>query len=289
MAQSTDIILSDQLGAPFRAELNQILSALGTDNSGNSEPLNTYQFMKWVDTSNATYYYVKERNHDNTAWVTLFRYTVATKIMEAVSGGVVLTDMTAQIHASSSKTTPVDADEIGLIDSASTFTLKKLTWANLKATLKTYFDTLYQATLVSGTNIKTINSNSILGSGNIVVGETEWTANDTRAKTALNATGTAPIYACRAWVNFNGTGAVAIRASGNVSSITDNGTGYYTVNFTTAMPDANYSCVWGHNRGVVNVANQWVWCSNILSTSVTLNVYQGVYVDTDNISCSIFR
>ena len=48
-------------------------------------------------------------------------------------------------------------------------------------------------------------------------------------------------YSCRAWVNFNGTGTVAIRASGNVSSITDNGTGDYTVNFTTAMPDANIS------------------------------------------------
>jgi hypothetical protein len=46
---------------------------------------------------------------------------------------------------------------------------------------------------------------------------------------------------CRAWVNFNGTGVVAIRASFNVTSITDNGTGDYTVNFTTAMPDANYS------------------------------------------------
>ena len=55
--------------------------------------------------------------------------------------------------------------------------------------------------------------------------------------------GTAPIYPCRAWVNFNGTGTVAIRASGNVSSITDNGTGDYTVNFTTAMSDANYSPV----------------------------------------------
>lgn len=69
----------------------------------------------------------------------------------------------------------------------------------------------------------------------------EWVADDPRAKTALNATGDTPIYACRAWVNFNGTGTVAIRASGNVSSITDNGVGDYTVNFTTAMPDANYS------------------------------------------------
>ena len=49
-------------------------------------------------------------------------------------------------------------------------------------------------------------------------------------------------YKCRAWVNFNGTGTVAIRASGNVSSITDNGTGNYTVEFTTAMADANYVC-----------------------------------------------
>jgi len=53
----------------------------------------------------------------------------------------------------------------------------------------------------------------------------------------------ATAYGCRAWVNFNGTGTVAIRASGNVSSITDNGTGNYTVNFSTAMPDTNYSAV----------------------------------------------
>jgi hypothetical protein len=46
---------------------------------------------------------------------------------------------------------------------------------------------------------------------------------------------------CKAWVNFNGTGTVAIRAAFNVSSIQDNGTGSYTVNFSTAMPDANYS------------------------------------------------
>jgi hypothetical protein len=45
---------------------------------------------------------------------------------------------------------------------------------------------------------------------------------------------------CRAWVNFNGTGTVAIRASFNVSSITDNGTGHYTINFTTAFVDSNY-------------------------------------------------
>ena len=48
-------------------------------------------------------------------------------------------------------------------------------------------------------------------------------------------------YKCRAWVNFNGTGTVAIRASGNVSSITDNGTGDYTVNFTNALTDTSFA------------------------------------------------
>jgi hypothetical protein len=60
--------------------------------------------------------------------------------------------------------------------------------------------------------------------------------------TWLNPNGTEN-YKCRAWVNFDGTGTVAIRAAGNVASITDNGTGNYTVNFTTAMPDANYAAM----------------------------------------------
>jgi hypothetical protein len=63
------------------------------------------------------------------------------------------------------------------------------------------------------------------------------------ALTLFNASGSAPVYACRAWVNFDGTGTPAIRASGNVSSITDTATGTYQVNFTTAMTDANYVCV----------------------------------------------
>jgi hypothetical protein len=56
--------------------------------------------------------------------------------------------------------------------------------------------------------------------------------------TTLASAGQASV---RAWVNFNGTGTVAIRASYNVTSITDNGTGDYTLNFTTALPDADYA------------------------------------------------
>jgi hypothetical protein len=71
----------------------------------------------------------------------------------------------------------------------------------------------------------------------------------TAAKMSGAQSGSAPIYGARAWVNFNGTGTVAIRASGNVSSITDNGTGNYTVNFTTAMADVNYCPVFGAEGG----------------------------------------
>ena len=70
--------------------------------------------------------------------------------------------------------------------------------------------------------------------------------NTITANTIISTTGnTVPIATvvsgtAKAWVNFNGTGTVAIRSSFNVSSITDNGTGDYTVNFTNAMPDTNY-------------------------------------------------
>ena len=90
--------------------------------------------------------------------------------------------------------------------------------------------------------------------------------------TALNATGSAPIYACRAWVNFNGTGTVAIRASGNVSSITDNGVGDYTVNFTTAMPDANYNMVGSSASGT--------------SVNFASNRILGIYADAGGIGSS---
>jgi hypothetical protein len=91
---------------------------------------------------------------------------------------------------------------------------------------------------------------------------------------ALNATGSAPVYACRAWVNFDGTGTPAIRASGNVSSITDNGVGNYTVNFTTAMEDGDYAVVCNamafdglggvrfHGAGTKTTTSVKIYCTN---------------------------
>jgi hypothetical protein len=100
----------------------------------------------------------------------------------------------------------------------------------------------------------------------------------------------AAVYGCRAWVNFNGTGTVAIRASGNVSSITDNGTGQYTINFTTAMPDVNYSVVCS-GKGSDN--NRYTGLLNTPTTS-SCSVYgnyheDGSFQDMDVMCASVFR
>ena len=96
--------------------------------------------------------------------------------------------------------------------------------------------------------------------------------------------GTAPIYPCRAWVNFNGTGTVAIRASGNVTSITDNGTGDYTVNFTTAMPDANYAAC-GQSQGIL------LYQGTVSTSAWRVQTYNfaGTLIDYSSVSVEFFR
>ena len=88
---------------------------------------------------------------------------------------------------------------------------------------------------------------------------------------------------CRAWVNFNGTGTVAIRASFNVSSITDNGTGDYTINFTNAMPDANYAWGYGANNSddlSTNSNSGTINTTVALQTSSSLRVQSRFQVTT---------
>jgi hypothetical protein len=113
--------------------------------------------------------------------------------------------------------------------------------------------------------------------------------------TQFNASGSAPVYACRAWVNFNGTGTVAIRASGNVSSITDGGTGNYTVNFTTAMQDANYTVTGGAADNNGGTTPTVVWLRNQVTAPTTSAVRIGTRgtsnsdFDSAYVNVAIFR
>lgn len=104
----------------------------------------------------------------------------------------------------------------------------------------------------------------------------------------LQGTDGSPKYTARAWVNFNGTGVVAIRASGNVSSITDNGVGNYTVNFSTPMPDTNY-CVIGSNEAQGNYPSVIAkYVGGTLTTSAvqvwSADSQVGVH---DDVTCSV--
>jgi hypothetical protein len=114
----------------------------------------------------------------------------------------------------------------------------------------------------------------------------------------------APVYGCRAWVNFNGTGAIGtnqtIRASGNVASVYKNGTGDYTITFETPMPDANYCVNTTIHRGdgaTSNPGYSGVWptsgnaYTSIAASSVRIQTNNSATgpLDMPYVGVSIFR
>ena len=106
----------------------------------------------------------------------------------------------------------------------------------------------------------------------------------------IKNTSNVEVYTCKAWVNFDGTtntgGSCTIRASGNVSSVTDNGTGNYNINFTTAMSDANYSAVTNDNYvGSINHGTTF----STTSYQVVSRNSSGSEIDSANICSAVFR
>ena len=157
-----------------------------------------------------------------------------------------------------------------------------------------------QEPAVAGTTVLTLPATT----GNVVVDSaTQTLTNKTLTSPTLTTpnidsaqfatvSGTAPIYPCRAWVNFNGTGTVAIRGSGNVSSITDRGTGEYTLNFTTALTDANYCGVASATIGGSGNSNRSAAVGPTNTSSAYCNSWiddSGAFADVDVICAAIFR
>jgi hypothetical protein len=102
-------------------------------------------------------------------------------------------------------------------------------------------------------------------------------------------------YGCRAWVNFQANSTVTIRASGNVSSVTDNGVGEYTVNLTTAMPDVNYSyqiCARDENNGMGVPTVQADPTRSVTTTALPIIYnypFNQLFYDADTITVAVFR
>jgi hypothetical protein len=130
---------------------------------------------------------------------------------------------------------------------------------------------------------------TVLVSGNGISGTTGTFSGDLSFNSGYGSAAVG--YGCRAWVNFNGTGTVAIRASGNVSSITDNGTGDYTVNFTTAMPDTNYCATISSNNIASNssVSNNNNYRAPATANFSFAHLENATLTDTSFLHIAIFR
>ena len=138
------------------------------------------------------------------------------------------------------------------------------------------------------------------GSGNLTVANNLSVTGTSPIPDALStASGSAPSYSARAWINFNGQGTISIRNSANISSITDYGTGNYGISFTTAMPDNTYCWTIGSNTqsGVTTGyptlnTNGSAVPANLSTTGIQINTSEssnGVLRDVAYICLAIFR
>jgi hypothetical protein len=98
-----------------------------------------------------------------------------------------------------------------------------------------------------------------------------------------------PQFACRAWANFNGTSGVVIRASGNISSVTRSQAGIYVINFTTAMPDANYAVAQSSNDLTNGTCNAVSGLTTTSFTLATISNNTGTYKDANPAMVAVFR
>jgi hypothetical protein len=151
---------------------------------------------------------------------------------------------------------------------------------------------------VNGTTAATLTTSGITGN---------LTGNADTATKLAGTTGSAPSYACRAWVNFDGTrdttGAVStantnrfIRSSGNVTSVLRNSVGNYTITFTTPMSNANYVAMFGSKTGSQTSGGNTIQVGGFNQTgtkgtsgvTVGSSTSAGLFVDQDMIDVAIF-
>ena len=254
MAQH-DYNIEDQNGFDFLVDLNNALSAIATNNAGPSEPNPTFANMFWFDTNNDL---MKMRNEANSAWVIVAK--------KDGSGWTPYRQGTALGTASVQPDTRYAHRSNNLSDLGSAATAR----ANL-------------GVAEDSSDADFTNDPDRAARRGLVL---------SALPNVLNAAGSAPMYACRAWVNFDGTGVVSIRASGNVSSITDNGTGSYTVNFTTAMSDTNYAVVATAGRtGFVDTNASGGFGATPTASAYRINTFDGgnSVRDCNFVNVAIFR
>lgn len=317
-----DYVIANGTGAAVRSDLNDALAAIVSQNSSATAPTTTYAYMPWADTATGLY---KIRNAANNNWITLFKldgtFTDITlsaqgdlRFADSDSSNWVAFQAPATIASNITWTLPNADGTSG--QSLTTNGSGALSWSTITPTIASRSDVdgvHTTGTVTSGSASLTVASATGIAQGMVVVGEgiTPGTTVSTIVSTTVTLSANAgatlssdPVgfydntkalspgsvggQLCRAWVNFNGTSTVAIRASFNVSSITDNGTGDYTVNFTTALADANYCAV--SNAGsdfLVSTAPSIITTSSV--RILCRNHQAGGFYDNSITTVAIFR
>lgn len=269
MAQTTNYEIANSSGLVFRGRVNEVFAAVQSNNSGSTAPTGTVAYQLWYDTTTNI---LKMRDSANSAWISLFTVdqtngvwsvnanstSNALRITQTGTGNALLVEDSANPDSTPFVITGAGDVGIGTTTPTNTLTVNGTIGGTIVAT---------QAEAETGTDATKL----ITPLG---------------VRNALRATGSAPVYACRAWVNFNGVGTVTIRASGNVSSITDNGVGLYTVNFTTALQDVNYATAQSHASTAGSVV-----LTTYATTSLAVETYNNSATLTDRsvVCVSVFR
>lgn len=249
------------------------------------------RYLAFVDSTTAGY---QRLNVDDTLSYNPSTGTlVATTFSGALSGNATTSSSTTGNAATATKLqTARTIQGVSFDGSANITVVTAGSGISVAGTAVSHADTSTQASVANSGNTF-IQDITLDGFGHIT-----GIASATVTGTITTTTGSPAYYGARAWVNFNGTGTVAIRASVNVTSITDNGLGDYTVNFTTAMPDANYAVASavGTTDPLVNPSAAAARIKGTPTTTalrvVTGNHYNNSgleYFDTLYINLSIFR
>jgi len=257
-----DMTIANQGFPATRTDINSALQALASTSSGATEPSTMFANQLWFDTAANK---LKIRNEANSAWYDIVEVNESTGALNINSATIGATTAAAGAFTTLSATgvTTVQAGTAALpaitttgdtntgifFPAADTIAFAEGGAEAMRINSSGQIETTAgTAALPAITTTGDTNTGIFFPAADTIAfteGGTEVMRLDSSANLQFNSGygSVATAYGCRAWVNFNGTGTVAIRGSGNVSSITDRSTGLYTVNFTTAMPDANYSAV----------------------------------------------
>jgi hypothetical protein len=327
-----DFNIANQGFPGFRSDLNNALVALATLSSGATAPTATFAYQHWVDTSTSPPT-LKIRNGTNDGWISVTLLNSSTNVSTPViitqstsdnstnpastayvinriandaptktgtgaSGtwGINITGNASGNAATA--TTAASATNIAFatkeagLDEQAQFVVKKNGFSDAIFYSNAFFWGMYSVAGGDAFYYERVNDRFIFKG----IADTVANAAITGAKLSGAQTGTAPVYGARAWVSFNGTGTIAIRGSGNVSSLIDNGTGDYRINVTTTLVDTDYCAIATakvENNNTIGSNNNTTIAGTFISSATQIGVVtsstSSVIVDSAIINVAVFR